>query len=244
MPKTFFATIRVRYSLFATLLILLAIAVVISLYYVGNHLPVPGLIAQGLEDSVIVIDAGHGGADPGAVGISGTLEKDIDLAIAQRVAELLEMSGATVVETRQQDEMIASTKTADIHRRAEIALEAQADLFVTIHANSIPQASLHGAQVFYHPDSAEGLQLAEEIQAEITRVMGNTDRQALSKKDIFLLNNLTIPAVLVEVGFLSNEQEESLLQDREYQNRMAWCIYAGIAGSFAGEGGQREVIAP
>ena len=74
------------------------------------------------------------------MGISGTLEKDIDLAIAQRVAELLEMSGATVVETRQQDEMIASTKTADIHRRAEIALEAQADLFVTIHANSIPQA--------------------------------------------------------------------------------------------------------
>lgn len=241
MPKTFFATIRLRYSLFASLLIVLAVAVVVSLYHIGNHLPVPGLIAQGLEDTVIVIDAGHGGADPGAVGVTGSLEKDVDLAIAQRVAELLEMSGAKVVETRQQDEMIADTKTEDIHRRAQIALEAQADLFITIHANSIPQKSLHGAQVFYHPDSEEGLQLAKDIQAEISRVMGNTERQALSKKDIFLLNNLTIPAVLVEVGFLSNEEEESLLQDSEYRNRMAWCIYAGIAHSFTKGQDQQEL---
>ncbi|MEG1538291.1 MAG: N-acetylmuramoyl-L-alanine amidase, partial [Clostridiales bacterium] len=202
---------------------------------VHRNLPVPALVALGLDDLTIVVDAGHGGADPGAVGVTGTLEKEVDLAIANRLADLLESSGVEVIQTREMDEMIAKNKTEDIHKRAEIACEAQANLFITVHANSIPQKNLQGAQVFYHPDSPEGCRLAGNIQDEIRRVMGNTNRKILAKNDIFLLNHLAIPAVLVEVGFLSNQEEEALLQDPEYQNRMAWCIYSGLVNFLAGD---------
>ena len=110
--------------------------------------PQPAL-ALALLGKTIVIDAGHGGFDPGAVGVSGLLEKDVNLAISQRVAALLRQVGATVVETRTEDEALAETKRADMYRRVEIAEECGAELFITIQANSIPQQQYRGAQVFY-----------------------------------------------------------------------------------------------
>jgi len=235
MPWTFFSAIRLRYPWLVLTCFVLVGGLFAALYSAGKDLPVAGVISSDLNTHVIVIDAGHGGFDPGAVGATGVLEKDIALAVSQKVAALLEMSGAKVICTRTTDEALGNTKKEDIHNRADMVVESNCDIFVTIQANSIPDAKLRGAQVFYHPNSQEGFRLADNVQKEIIRVLNNTKRQALPISDVFLLKNLAIPAVVVEVGFLSNAEEEALLQDADYQNRMAWSIYSGIVNYFAGD---------
>ncbi len=171
--------------------------------------PQPAL-ALALLGKTIVIDAGHGGFDPGAVGVSGLLEKDVNLAISQRVAALLRQVGATVVETRTEDEALAETKRADMYRRVEIAEECGAELFITIQANSIPQQQYRGAQV-----------------------LQNTTRQAKSIENIYVVNKLAVPSIVVECGFLSNAEEEALLADSRYQQLTAYAIFLGIVSYYS-----------
>ena len=190
-------------------------------------------LALALLGKVIVIDAGHGGFDPGAIGGAGTLEKDVNLAVSRRVAALLRQVGAKVVETRTDDAAIAETKREDIRRRVAIAEEAEADLFITIQANSIPQAQYRGGQVFYAAGSTEGKGLSESIQQSLASVLQNTDRQAKSIQNIYVVNNLAIPSIVVEVGFLSNPEEEKLLADPGYQQLAAYAVFLGIIGYYA-----------
>lgn len=234
MHWTFFSAIRLRYSWLVIACLALAGGVLGFIYQAGKSLPA-AVVSHDIADQVIVIDAGHGGFDPGAVGVNGVLEKDVALAIAKQVAALLEMSGAEVIVTRDSDKALADNKRDDIHKRAEIAQNSKASIFLTIQANSIPNPKWHGAQVFYHPDSQEGFRLADNVQREMIRVLQNTDRVALPIKTVYLLNHLEIPAVVVEVGFLSNPEEEQALTEEDYQNRMAWSIYNGIVNYFAGD---------
>lgn len=189
----------------------------------------------------IVLDAGHGGIDGGA-SKGNVIEKDITLAITEKVARQLKRLGAEVVMTRTTDgDVIAEhapkeqyptlreRKKQDIFLRESIVQKNTPDLFISIHANAIPNSKWRGAQVFYHTDGdPKGEMLAKAIQQSIREHLQNTDREALSIKEVYLLKKAQVPAVLVETGFLSNDDERALLTDEGYQEKMALAIVRGI----------------
>lgn len=194
-------------------------------------------------DKVIVVDAGHGGIDGGAVGRSGVLESHINLEIALRLRKLLEQKGAIVLLTRDEDVglysdtgRIRDKKNEDLRNRKKLIEESKADIFVSIHLNSFPQPQYYGAQTFYPKNSEESKKLAEIIQEELIRVLNNgNNRVSKEKGDVYLLKSCIIPTVLVECGFLSNDKEEKLLKSPTYQEKVAWGIYVGILRYFQEE---------
>jgi N-acetylmuramoyl-L-alanine amidase len=193
-----------------------------------------------LLNRVVVVDPGHGGPDPGAVGPRGELEKDVVLEIGRYLAAYLRAAGARAILTRERDEDLSGlppdvpdVKAVDLKRRVEIAQESRADVFLCIHANATASPHWRGAQTFYrfnHPDSAR---LARCIQRELVRVTRRTDRVALPGPKQYVLDNVTMPAVTVEVGFMSNPEEARLLTDPDYQKLVAWAIFLGTARYFA-----------
>ncbi|MBR5506252.1 MAG: N-acetylmuramoyl-L-alanine amidase CwlD [Clostridia bacterium] len=188
---------------------------------------------------VVVIDPGHGSPDGGATGHSGTLEKDINLAIAKKLGSYLQQGGAHVIYTREDDNAVTDNlnvkikeiKRADLSNRKNLKNNSGADLFISIHMNKFEQSKYKGAQVFYPGNSSESKKLAETIQQSITEFADNTNyREAKdSKNDIFILNDSKIPSVLVECGFLSNPEEEAKLMSQEYQSEIAYAIFGGIS---------------
>ncbi|MGR7947289.1 N-acetylmuramoyl-L-alanine amidase CwlD [Paenibacillus sp. M.A.Huq-81] len=198
-----------------------------------------------LSGKTIAIDAGHGGADGGAVSKQGVIEKDLNLAIALHLRDYLQQGGAIVVLTREGDYDLASgdtkayskRKTEDLVRRAALLNESGASAMVSIHMNSIPQSKWSGAQTFYHPGNhPDNRVLAAFIQDEIKRNLENTTRITSTVKDVYLMKTVKeIPAALVEVGFLSNPGEASRLADTEYQRKVAASIYQGILRYMSGE---------
>ena len=186
-----------------------------------------------LLDATIVLDAGHGGWDPGKTGTNGENEKVLNLAVVEKLAEYLEQGGAKVILTRSSDDALASGKKADMAERRKIANETGADILVSIHQNAFPSARAKGAQVFYHSSSEKGKLLAEGVQESLrSRVDGSNIRMAKENKDYYILRTTEIPAVIVECGFLSNAEEEKLLNDAAYQEKLAWAIYCGILDYF------------
>lgn len=183
---------------------------------------------------VVVVDAGHGGFDPGKVGINGAQEKDINLAIAGRVAAYLKAGDVKVVMTRESDVGLYDSdsnnkKVQDMKRRVEIMESAHPQLTVSIHQNSYPEEYVHGAQVFYHADSAEGKKLADYIQQQFVKnVDPENERQIKANDSYYLLKKTGMPIVIVECGFLSNYAEAEKLSTEEYQNSVAWAVYMGI----------------
>lgn len=182
----------------------------------------------------VVIDAGHGGFDPGKVGVGGELEKDINIKIAQKLKVLLEQNDCEVILTRQGDEALYSEadknkKQADMRKRVEIIKDANPDIAVSIHQNSFTQESSHGAQVFYHTKSSEGKKLAEIIQEQMkTTLNDGNHRVAKPNETYYMLKKSICPLVIVECGFLSNYKESKLLCDDAYQDKVAWSIHLGI----------------
>ncbi|MCI5678997.1 MAG: N-acetylmuramoyl-L-alanine amidase [Bacteroidales bacterium] len=186
-----------------------------------------------MMDATIVLDAGHGGWDPGKTGTNGADEKLLNLAVVEKLAEYLEQGGAEVILTRDSDAALGKGKKADMAERKKIANETGADLLVSIHQNAFPSARAKGAQVFYHKSSEKGKVLAECVQESLrSRVDGSNIRQAKENKEYYILRTTEIPAVIVECGFLSNAEEERLLNDAEYQEKLAWAIYCGILDYF------------
>ncbi|MCL5780702.1 MAG: N-acetylmuramoyl-L-alanine amidase [Firmicutes bacterium] len=186
-----------------------------------------------LANKVIVVDPGHGGRDPGKIGVSGVPEKEINLEVSKRLATVLGEMGAAVILTRDTDIDLSDTsaqgskKRQDLSRRAELANERNADLFVSIHCNGFPGQKEHGAQVFSQPNSPESKILAKCIQKEMAVILGNTHRKA-KQVDYFVTRTTKMPAAIVEIGFLTNPKEDKLLQDPLYQSKVAWSIAAGI----------------
>lgn len=188
-------------------------------------------------DARIVLDAGHGGWDPGKTGTGGANEKELNLAVVEKLAEYLEQGGAEVILTRTSDDALGEGKRTDMAERKRIANESGADILVSIHQNAFPSAKVKGAQVFYHNSSDSGKVLAECVQESLrNRVDGSNHRQAKENKDYYILRTTEIPAVIVECGFLSNYEEEKLLNDAEYQEKLAWAIYCGILDYFENSG--------
>ena len=185
-----------------------------------------------VSQKVIWLDAGHGGFDPGKV--AGKIdEKDINLEIALKLQYFLEMGGATVFMSRLEDEALSSTKQGDMYQRRVLANASEADIFVSIHQNSFPQASVHGAQVFYFNTSDNSRKLAGHIQQQIKEFVGTNQRmQAKPNRNYYVLRQTIMPAVIVECGFLTNYADRSKLLQEDYQERIAWGIYLGIIQYF------------
>lgn len=186
------------------------------------------------EQYTVVIDAGHGGFDSGKVGVDGTLEKDVNLVIAKKLEKLLKNADVKVVMTRETDnglyeESSANKKRQDMINRTSLINQANADCVVSIHQNSYPEESIHGAQVFYYGGSDSGKTLATLIQGELVNDVDPTNHR-LEKPDssYYLLKNCTAPIVIVECGFLSNREESKKIVDDEYQQKLAWAIHLGI----------------
>jgi len=186
------------------------------------------------ETPVVVVDAGHGGTDPGKVGVDGSLEKDINLAVAERLKTYLEQDDVKVIMTRETDtglysETDSRKKMADMKKRCEIIEESGADLVVSIHQNSYHEESVSGGQVFYYRDSSKGKALAEVLQDRFDYVLGDQNRRLpKANGNYYLLLHVKCPIVIVECGFLSNRKEAALLNSGEYQDKLAYTIHMGI----------------
>lgn len=206
---------------------------------VTNSAIVPESEASGefssLGGKTIVIDPGHGGPDPGKVGINQALEKDVNLSISMKIKELLESCDVTVVMTRTEDvclgeNNVSGNKRIDMQKRIEIINGSEADLAVSIHQNSFEQESSKGAQVFYHASSEQGQRLAEELQSSlITLADPENHRAAKANDSYYLLKKSTCPLVIVECGFLSNSEEAGKLCTEEYQDILSEAVVKGIA---------------
>ena len=190
--------------------------------------------AAASERPLVVIDAGHGGNDPGKVGVDGSLEKDINLEIAKRLKTYLEQSDVDAVLTRETDaglyeESDTGKKAADMQNRCVLIKENDPDLVVSIHQNSYHEEYVSGGQVFYYKDSEKGRRLAEILQRRFDYVLGEENRrQPKANGSYYLLRNVRCPIVIVECGFLSNRREAAFLNDNVYQDRLAWTIHMGI----------------
>lgn len=192
---------------------------------------------------VIILDAGHGGFDGGAVAKDGTVEKDINLKICLKLASLLKSSGYNVILTRETDvstddvetDKIPSRKKSDLRNRLKLMKDFPNSVFVSIHLNKFTTAAASGAQIFYSEKEEESKILAEDIRKSIVSMLqkDNTRVNKKSTSSTYILHNATVPAVLVECGFLSNSEELKKLKNSEYQNQMAFTIFCGITKYFS-----------
>lgn len=180
------------------------------------------------EESVVVIDSGHGGNDPGKIGINKAFEKDINLQIAKKIQEKLQGQGIRVIMTRENEESLRESKVEDLKARVEIINQKKPVLAVSIHQNSYPDESIHGAQVFYYAHSKEGESAAKIIQETLRGIDPENRRQAKANDTYYMLKKTEAPVVIVECGFLSNQQEAVRLCDEEYQIQVAQAVADGI----------------
>ena len=182
----------------------------------------------------VVIDAGHGGEDGGATGADGIKEKDINLDIALMLRDLYTSVGIPTVLTRDEDvllydknsDYIGKKKVMDLSNRLAIAKETPDSLFISIHQNSFSDKKYSGLQVWYSPNSPLSSEVAEDIQNAAKLIQASNYRKTKAADDrLFILNNLNTPAVLVECGFLSNDEEALRLNTEEYRRRLAFIIF-------------------
>jgi N-acetylmuramoyl-L-alanine amidase len=190
------------------------------------------VFALPLARKIIVLDAGHGGWDPGMVQ-GKTEEKHVNLSIAKKLQTFLEQAGATVIITRIDDSELSSSKSGDMHARRVIANSSHADIFVSIHQNSFGKSSVHGAQVFFFNESDNSEKLATLIQTRLCEFADPSNKfKAKANSNYFVLKQTVMPAVLVECGFLTNYNEREKLLTDAYQEKIAWSIYLGIVDYF------------
>ncbi len=200
----------------------------VSRYVSGNQVK-----NKSTDEKTIVIDAGHGGCDPGKVGINKCEEKDINLQIADKVKKELEKKNIKVIMTRTDDnglysEGAANRKAEDMKKRVEIINKSGAVLTVSIHQNSYSSESVKGAQVFYFTHSAEGKKMAEIMQENFRLSNPSNKRMAKGNNTYYMLKKTEIPTIIIECGFLSNWEEAEKLVTEEYQQEMAEIICDGI----------------
>lgn len=185
----------------------------------------------------IVIDAGHGGEDGGAVSESGVLEKDINLSIANDTSALFYLLGFDVKQTRKTDialdngeDTIRKRKVSDMKKRLEIFNSPEENTIISIHQNKFSESKYHGTQIFYSPNNPKSKQLADSIKYSVKGLLQPDNERECKKADsgIYLLKNTNNPAVIVECGFISNGEEFKNLLDSQYQKQMAFSITAGF----------------
>ena len=218
---------------FITILAICLSLVILTLFYNNGVYLVQRLLDKS-ETVTIVLDPGHGGFDPGKVGVNKALEKDINLSISLKLKSLLEAKGIKVIMTREEDKGLynkndSDKKRSDMRKRVNIINSNNAFLAVSIHQNSFSQEAIKGLQVFYYQGSQKGQLLAETIQdyAKNTLKDGN-HRVAKANSSYYMLRNTKCPLVIVECGFLSNRKEAALLLVEDYQEKVAYGILLGL----------------
>lgn len=221
---------------------LMILAVILITFCLVMYSAFSNITARTAADSLeqqpmIVIDAGHGGEDGGAE-VDGVLEKDINLSIAGKLSEILRLCGCRVTEIRDEDisvydsdaQTLREKKVSDLKRRVEIANGNDNNILVSIHQNKFDNSAYSGAQLFYSSNHDDSRVLAESIRGAITSLLqkDNTRELKPAGSDIYLLDHAEVPAVIVECGFLSNQEERSKLMDDAYQNEMAYAVAMGV----------------
>ena len=193
------------------------------------------------NQKTVILDAGHGTPDEGASSKTGVTEATINLSITLKTKEFLEQNGYKVILTRKNNNgiydsnctTIREKKNSDLRNRVKIANQSDADIFVSIHLNKIPEEKYWGWQTFYKNKNEEGKKLAESIQNNLNKVIQKENKRVPLKLDnIYIIRNIKIPTTIVECGFLSNNEEAKLLETAEYQEKLAEGIYKGIEDYF------------
>ena len=194
-----------------------------------------------IEGKTIILDAGHGKPDGGAVSKNGIIEANINLQIAQKVKNLLKQDNIKVIMTRSDEngiydesaKTISQKKVSDIKNRVKIGNNSQADIFVSIHLNKIEQEKYWGWQCFFKGNDEKSKKLSNSIQRGLNKtIQKENTRVPMKISKVYLVDHVNIPITVVECGFLSNNEEEKLLQDEDYQENLAWGIYQGIKEYF------------
>ena len=204
-------------------LLLLVLLIILVVLFIVREMPFKS------SGKIIVIDPGHGGIDPGAIGFSGSYEKDINMEITKKLKEKLKSNGYKVISTRDNDESV------DNLLRAEMANKKRARVFISIHGNSMEDnSSVNGIQVLYYPDRESTIgdlnnnEFAQIMMNSIANGTSARDRGIVEREDLIVLNQTKMPAIIIECGFLSNENEEKLLLTDDYQNKIVDSIVDGL----------------
>lgn len=219
-------------NIFTLLAIVLSLAL-LYFYYNNGYYVVHKLWSK--TDSVtIVLDPGHGGFDPGKIGVNKAYEKEINLSIAFKLKSLLEKKGIKVIMTREDDGGLynkndSDKKRTDMRNRVNVINSSNALLAVSIHQNSFSQEAIKGFQVFYYQGSEKGQMLADIIQENVKNTLKDGNhRVAKANSSYYMLRNTKCPLVIVECGFLSNKREAALLLEEAYQEKVAHGIMIGL----------------
>lgn len=224
----------------ARLLIVLLAVFIPVLFCVGHILNMNDrqVMARQTVRAKIILDPGHGGIDGGAIGVNGLVEKDINLDIALTLRSMLEASGFEVLMTRETDisihdpsaKTVKEQKTSDLKNRLKMTKENPDAIFVSIHQNQFPQGKYKGAQVFYGRKNEQSKVLAELLQSGMADQLDKSNKRQCKQggKELYLLYQSEVPAILVECGFVSNPEEAALLSTQEYRNQVAFSIYSGL----------------
>ncbi|NQS75390.1 MAG: cell wall hydrolase [Peptococcaceae bacterium] len=241
MSPVIIKTVRIKKRILVAIIVL----IILSLWLVReqNDKAEKGVVtamSPVLASRVIVVDPGHGGVEPGVIGKTGVQEKEINLAVSKLLVDNLAQAGAMVLMTRDTDMDLsdpdtiglAAKKKEDLERRVAIANNNMADLYINIHVNSFPDARRSGARVYYQPGAEQGEKAGRHIQSELAHVLKGTDSHPVGV-DYYTTRNTSMAAVVVDVGYISNDTEEKLLRDPAYQGKLAWAIYAGTVKYFA-----------
>ena len=229
---------NLRYTLaYAGVFVFLIFGLALGLT-LGSGRIIQTVAPQATAIPTVIIDAGHGGPDGGTCGRDGTLEKDLNLPIAKKLNEILSSLGIKTVMVRTQDisihdesaKTIRQKKISDIHNRLKLIEDTPDCIFVSIHQNHYAVEKYYGTQVFYSPNDALSEVLADNLQQTVAGLIQPDNTRTIKKcgTDIYLLYHASVPAVMVECGFISNEKELALLKTDEYQNKLAFSIAMGI----------------
>ncbi len=223
------------------ILCIISVMAVLSLIVQYCNLPASSeVLAQGSPQPVIVIDAGHGGEDGGAVSLSGTPESQINLSVALKLEDLLVFYGIPVKMTRRDDisihdstaKTLREKKVSDLHNRVSYIKNIQTPVLLSIHQNSYQDSRYSGAQVFF-ADTLGSEPLAKQVQDILNRSLNFKNTRAPQKipSTVYLFSHIDCPAVLVECGFLTNPEEELLLRQMEYQKKLSLCLTGAVLTS-------------
>lgn len=212
----------------------MALLLIVAVSVIARNLDLIETVQNGWTGHIVIVDAGHGGVDPGKIGINNALEKDLNLSIALKLKDALEASGITVIMTRTDDnglydETASNKKQSDMQKRCAVITQSNCTLAVSIHQNSYHTSDVNGPQVFYYSSSVKGQKIADIMQKALIEVLKPAkERVAKANDTYYLLKKVSCPIVIVECGFLSNQTEADKLTTSEYQELVASAIHMGI----------------
>lgn len=219
-----------------TLIIILAVLIIVVMVS-GIIVKTYPVLNYNVSLPKVIIDAGHGGEDGGAIGYGGLIEKDVNLSISLYLKDIFTLNGFEVIMTRQEDlsiyddgkNTIRKKKVSDMKNRLKIIEDNQNAVFVSVHQNIFAESKYNGAQIFYSPNNPKSKELAEIIQQSFKDLLQpqNERKHKKAGKDLFLLYKAQIPAVIVECGFISNPEEAKKLNSHDYQKKVAAVIFDG-----------------